>query len=113
MGAVSDAAGRLEEGELGVRAHVSLCDCMCDHACVCQSERMDMCQRREQHHVRVLADDARFRYTNSKSQLSHETISSHDSSTPFLSTRGFSEVAPRGRNNRSHLHVLITDSQLL
>lgn len=39
-----------------------------------------MCQRREQHHVRVLADDAHFRYTNSKSQLSHETISSHDSS---------------------------------
>lgn len=56
---------------------------VCVH--VCQSEGMDACQRREQHHVRVLADDAHFRYTNSNSQLSHETISSHDSSTPFLS----------------------------
>lgn len=60
-----------------------ICDCVCVH--VCQSEGMDVCQRREQHHVRVLADDAHFRYTNSNSQLSHETISSHDSSTPFLS----------------------------
>lgn len=48
-------------------------------ACVCQSEGMDACQRREQHHVRVLADDAHFRCTNSNSQLGHETISSHDS----------------------------------
>lgn len=61
-----------------------MCDCMCDwlrvrRVHVCQDEGMDGCQRREQHHVRVLADDAHFRYTNSNSQLSHETISSHDS----------------------------------
>lgn len=66
---------------------VRMYDCICDYVWVhvCQSEGMDACQRREQHHVRVLADDAHFRYTNSNSQLSHETISSHDSSTPFLS----------------------------
>lgn len=72
-------------------AYVSARDCVCVTVCVrdcvhvCQSEGMDACQRREQHHVRVLADDAHFRYTNSNSQLSHETISSHDSSTPFPS----------------------------
>lgn len=69
-------------------AHMCLCvTAMCASVCVhvCQSEGMDACQRREQHHVRVVADDAHFRYTNSNSQLSHETISSHDSSTPFLS----------------------------
>lgn len=86
-------------GEVGGRQTkrtmcVSVCECartsLCTTACVtvcmhvCQSEGMDACQRREQHHVRVLADDAHFRYTNSNSQLSHETISSHDSSTPFL-----------------------------
>lgn len=60
-----------------VPAHECTCECVC--VCVCQSEGMDACHRREQHHVRVLADDAHFRYTNSNSQLSHETISSHDS----------------------------------
>lgn len=94
MGAVSDTAGRSEEGKLNARcvfscASVCICVwlyvwlCACVH--VCQSEGMDVRQRREQHHVRVLADDAHFRYTNTNSQLSHETISSHDSSTPFLS----------------------------
>lgn len=75
------------------KAGCSVCACvgvwlyvwLCVRVHVCQFEGMDACQRREQHHVKVLADDARFRYTNSKSQLSHETISSHDSSTPFLS----------------------------
>lgn len=72
------------------RAHacVSMCVCVHMYMCewlpvrcvhVCQDNGMDGCQGREQHHVRVLADDARFRYTNSNSQLSHETISSHDS----------------------------------
>lgn len=94
MGAVSDAAGRSVEGKLSAQcvfpcasAHARLCvTTACVTVCmhVCQSEGMDACQRREQHHVRVLADDAHFRYTNSNSQLSHETISSHDSSTPFL-----------------------------
>jgi len=83
-------------GEVGGRQAkctlcVSVCEpmrmCLCATMCVyvCQSEGMDACQRQEQHHVRVLADDAHFRYTNSNSQLSHETISSHDSSAPFLS----------------------------
>lgn len=72
---------------------VSVCVCVfvwlyvwpCECVHVCQSKGMDRCQRREQHHVRALADDAHFRYTNSNSQLSHETISSHNSFTPFLS----------------------------
>lgn len=89
MGAVSDTAGRSEEGKLNalrvflcVTAYVCVRRRECVH--VCHSEGMDVCQRREQHHVRVLADDAHFRYTNSNSQLSHETISSHDFATPFL-----------------------------
>lgn len=67
---------------LCVRERTSARDCTCDRlarAHAHQDEGMDGCQRREQHHVRVLADDAHFRYTNSNSQLSHETISSHDS----------------------------------
>lgn len=60
-------------------ASVPVCDFMCDSGLcvhVCQSEGMDACQRREQHHVRLLVDDPRFRYTNTNRQLSHETISS-------------------------------------
>lgn len=78
--------GRQAKYTVCVRERAPACDRMCDRlarACVrvhaCQDEGMDACQRREQHHVRVLADDAHFRYTNSNSQLSHETISSHDS----------------------------------
>lgn len=69
-------------------AYVPVCDFMCDSGLcvhVCQSEGMDACHRREQHHVRLLVDDPRFRYTNTNSQLSHETISSRDSSSHFLS----------------------------
>lgn len=93
---------------------VSVYDCTCDWVCVhvCQSEGMDACQRREQHHVRVLVDDAHFRYTNSNSQLSHETISSHDSSTPFLScvsklSQGEATVVPKSK------WVRISDYQVM
>lgn len=110
MAAVSDTAGRSGGRQakctvcLCVSARATVCVCVwvwlyvrpCACAHVCQSEGMDACQRREQHHVRALADDAHFRYTNSNSQLSHETISSHDSSTPFLSapsaTAGYYKV---------------------
>lgn len=47
MGAVSDSAGRLEEGELRVCTPASLCDCMCVCVCAHVSLKGWMCAKGE------------------------------------------------------------------